>query len=68
MNIFLASLAETIDENALIDFCRRRSLHGTPAVFNGNEDAYYEFRKRTGLPGRRRQVGVHALRTGSRAY
>jgi len=24
--------------------------------------------RRTGLPGRRRQVGVHALRTGSRAY
>ena len=30
----------------MLDFCRRRSLHGTPLVFKGNEDAYYEFRKR----------------------
>ncbi len=46
MNNFLESLAATTDEGALVDFCRRRSLHGTPAVFDGNEDAYYEFRKR----------------------
>ncbi|MCI0563539.1 MAG: hypothetical protein MN733_34115 [Nitrososphaera sp.] len=46
MEEFLANLASTADEDALVDFCRRRSLHGTPAVFNGNEDAYYEFRKR----------------------
>jgi len=46
MNEFLASLAATGDEDALLDFCRRRSLHGTPAVFGGNEDDYYEFRKR----------------------
>ena len=46
MNEFLDNLAATPDECALVDFCRRRSLHGTPAVFNGSEDAYYEFRKR----------------------
>ncbi len=34
------------DDNELSHFCRRNSLHGTPAVFNGNEDAYYEFRSR----------------------
>lgn len=46
MDQFFISLSTTIDENAFVDFCRRRSLHGTPAVFNGNEDAYYEFRER----------------------
>ncbi|MDP2449917.1 hypothetical protein [Polaromonas sp.] len=46
MKKFLESLAAATDENTLVDFCRRRSLHGTPAVFDGNEDAYYEFRKR----------------------
>jgi len=46
MNEFLSNLAATTDEDTLIDFCRRRNLHGTPAVFAGNEDAYYEFRKR----------------------
>src|SRR5688572_20351637 len=46
MEEFLASLAALPDDEALLDFCRRNSLHGTPFVFNGNEDAYYEFRKR----------------------
>ena len=46
MDEFLANLAATADEEALLDFCRRHSLHGTPIVFNGNEDDYYEFRKR----------------------
>lgn len=46
MEEFITTLTDTPDDEALIDFCRRRALHGTPAVFNGNEDAYYEFRKR----------------------
>lgn len=46
MREFLANLGATTDEDMLLDFCRRRSLHGTPVVFGGNEDAYYEFRKR----------------------
>lgn len=46
MELFFENLAATAEDGALLDFCRRRSLHGTPAVFNGNEDAYYEFRKR----------------------
>lgn len=46
MDEFLASLTQAPDDGALLDFCRRRSLHGTPMVFNGNENAYYEFRKR----------------------
>ncbi len=46
MEEFLKQLAELPDEESLLDFCRRRSLHGTPAIFLGNEDAYYLFRKR----------------------
>jgi len=46
MERFLQALAETQDDNALLDFCRRYSLHGTPVVFDGKEDDYYEFRKR----------------------
>jgi hypothetical protein len=46
MQEFLKALAEANSEESLLDFCRRRSLHGTPYVFAGNEDAYYNFRKR----------------------
>ncbi len=46
MEAFLKALAATVDETELSHFCRRNSLHGTPAVFSGNEDAYYEFRSR----------------------
>lgn len=46
MQQFLETLAATSDEIELVDFCRRRTLHGTPVVFRGDEDAYYEFRKR----------------------
>jgi predicted nucleotidyltransferase len=46
MEEFLKTLSATTNEGQLIDFCRRRSLHGTPVVFGGNEDNYYEFRKR----------------------
>lgn len=46
MDEFLKFLAELQGEEALIDFCRRNILHGTPVVFGGNEDAYYMFRKR----------------------
>lgn len=46
MEEFFDQLAATLDDVALLDFCRRRSLHGTPKVFDGAEDGYYEFRKR----------------------
>lgn len=46
MDEFLKNLAELSDEESLLDFCRRRTLHGTPEIFHGNEDAYYSFRKR----------------------
>ena len=43
---FLAELKGLKNDEALLDFCRKRLLHGTPFVFQGREDAYYEFRKR----------------------
>ena len=46
MKDFFAALAVTQDEESLLDFCRRCCLHGTPEVFSGVEDDYYEFRKR----------------------
>lgn len=42
---FLLSLKNCSDD-ALVDFCRRTVLHGTPVVFTGREDEFYEFRKR----------------------
>ena len=43
---FFSDLSSISGEPKLLDFCRRRILHGTPAVFCGDEDAYYQFRKR----------------------
>nr|WP_320135630.1 hypothetical protein [uncultured Amphritea sp.] len=43
---FMEQLQEqnTIEEQ--YDFCRKFVLHGTPYVFNGRDDDFYEFRKR----------------------
>ena len=46
MDEFLTHLASIQGDDELVDFCRRRTLHGTPAVFAGNEDTFYAFRKR----------------------
>jgi hypothetical protein len=46
MEEVFAQLVAALDDVALLDFCRRRSLHGTPKLFDGAEDGYYEFRKR----------------------
>lgn len=43
---FLKKLRETEISDALMDFCRKYVLHGTPYVFNGREDAFYDFRNR----------------------
>jgi hypothetical protein len=43
---FLDRLSKCTGESALLDFCRKYSLHGTPKIFSGYEDRYYEFRKR----------------------
>lgn len=46
MQEFLDQIAATSDLHALLDFCRRKALHGTPFVFGGDEEAYYGFRKK----------------------
>lgn len=33
----------------LLDFCRKHVLHGTPFVFDGRDDDFYEFRKRIAI-------------------
>jgi hypothetical protein len=46
MDEFLEYLVGIESDEELVDFCRRRTLHGTPAIFAGNEDNYYSFRRR----------------------
>ncbi|WP_432468465.1 hypothetical protein [Agarivorans sp. Z349TD_8] len=46
LDSFIASLREQDSEEKLYDFCRKNILHGTPYVFKGNDDDFYEFRKR----------------------
>ncbi len=46
MEEFLDSLKRLIDDEALLDFCRKSVLHGIPSIFQGREDDFYEFRKR----------------------
>jgi hypothetical protein len=46
MQEFLKKLAMADTDESLLDFCRMTSLHGTPFVFSGREDDYYNFRKR----------------------
>src|ERR1700730_7077144 len=43
---FLDRLSQCTGESALLDFCRKYNLHGTPKIFTGCEDRYYDFRKR----------------------
>ncbi len=46
MDEYRAALEATKTDEELLDLCRRRNLHGTPYVFQGNEEAYYAFRQR----------------------
>lgn len=43
---FYQDLQKQSSEGHLLDFCRKRVIHGIPHVFNGREDDYYEFRKK----------------------
>ena len=45
LQTFLESIGSCSDEE-LYDVCRKQILHGNPHVFSGDEDKYYEFRKR----------------------
>lgn len=46
MQSFLDQLTSLSSEDELLDFCRKRVIHGTPFVFDQREDDYYEFRKK----------------------
>ena len=43
---FMEQLKEQDTTEKQYDFCRKFVLHGTPHVFNGRDDDFYEFRKR----------------------
>ena len=43
LEAFLAELTSINNDEELLDFSRRWVLHGTPAVFSGDENAYYKF-------------------------
>lgn len=43
---FIAALKAHGDAGTLVDACRRFLLHGTPHVFDGREDAFFDFRRR----------------------
>lgn len=37
--------SKEFDED-MLDFCRKHVLHGSPFIFNGRDDHFYDFRKR----------------------
>ena len=43
---FLTHLEIQDSENLQYDFCRKYVLHGTPHVFKGRDEEFYEFRKK----------------------
>ncbi|MES2433353.1 MAG: hypothetical protein V4586_05945 [Pseudomonadota bacterium] len=43
---FETELIATVDENTLLNFCRRTVLHGTPFVFSAREPDHFSFKQR----------------------
>ncbi|MGY3896604.1 hypothetical protein [Aeromonas enterica] len=43
---FNSELGRKTEEDAMLDFCRKHVLHGTPYVFNMRDEDFYEFRKK----------------------
>jgi len=46
MEGFLERLKNINNDEEILNFCRKSVLHGTPWVFRGRDDDYYEFRNR----------------------
>jgi len=46
MEGFLARLKNINNDEEILNFCRKSVLHGTPWIFRGKDDDYYEFRNR----------------------
>ncbi|MBX8476048.1 hypothetical protein K5D38_14750 [Pseudomonas cichorii] len=42
---FQSNLDLAIEQNELLDFCRKHVLHGIPFVFKDRPDEYYDFKK-----------------------
>jgi len=55
---FLIALKAAGDEGRLEDACRRHLLHGTPFVFAGRENDFFDFRRRI---ADRLSVGFHEV-------
>lgn len=43
---FKTSLSAVVSDSEVANFCRKHVLHGTPHVFSGRENDFYEFRSR----------------------
>ena len=46
MESFLTRLKQINTDEEILDFCRKSVLHGTPWIFRGKDDDFYEFRNR----------------------
>ena len=46
MEGFLTRLKNINNDEEILNFCRKSVLHGTPWIFRGKDDDYYEFRNR----------------------
>lgn len=45
MEDFYQELMMQDSDNKILDFCRKKVIHGTPYIFDGKEDGFYAFRK-----------------------
>lgn len=43
---FSVELERKVDDDDVLDFCRKHVLHGTPFIFDARDEDFYEFRKR----------------------
>jgi hypothetical protein len=58
MDEFLEQICMLTDELDLLDYCRKRMLHGTPEIFLGREGDFYEFSKRIAS---KFEIGFHEV-------
>ena len=45
MEEFYQALLKQDTDDKVLDFCRKRVIHGTPFIFDSKEDDFYCFRK-----------------------
>ncbi|GAA4648233.1 hypothetical protein GCM10023116_05000 [Kistimonas scapharcae] len=49
LDVFIDELKSISDKDDILDFCRKKVLHGTPFVFRDRENDFYDFQKRISL-------------------